>query len=147
MSLFEEEVLETEQSQGAHDDHDVLGVHEHSKHVQRSRGGWPRHGQRFGAEDDLSPVLQKDAHADGADHDGQEAPVAQGIVGDTLEDDAEDTHEDDGDHAGQDEGDIQAGHQPHGYKGRDHRELPLREIDDVDRIEDQDEPQGNQGVN
>ena len=72
--------------------------------------------------------------------------MTQGIVGDTLEDDAEYAHEDDGEHAGQGEREIQVGHQPHGYEGRDHCELSLREIDDVYRVEDQDEPQGHKGV-
>ncbi len=78
-----------------------LGVHKHSKEVQSCRGGRPRHGKGFSTEDNLRPVLEKDAHADGADHNRQETPVAQGIVCDTLKDDAEDAHEDYGDHAGQ----------------------------------------------
>ena len=74
------------------------------KRFSAVRGGRPRHRQRLGAEDDLRPVLQKDAHADGADDDRQEGAVTQGVVGNTLEDDAEYAHEDDGDHAGQGKG-------------------------------------------
>ena len=146
--LFEEEVLEDEQGQGAHDDHDVLGVHEHPEHVQRRRRSVGRGISSGSAPKTIcAPFFRKMETPMVLMMTGRKVRFRNGIVGDALEDDAEDPHEDGGDQIGQGIGDIEDLHEPHGHEGRDHHKLALGEVHDVHGVEDQDETQGDQGVN
>ena len=69
--------------------------------------------------------------------------MAQGIVGNALEDDPENSHKENGDQVRQRERNLQYLDQPDGHEGRDHDKLALSEVHDPNRIEDQDESQGD----
>ena len=143
---LEEPILERDERERDADDDEILAVEIDRPELKARRVEPARQHLRLGSVERENAVGKKDRGADRGDQHRQIGAIAQRIIDEQIEDRAEQRHPRDRNQKREPIGPAQIDREHDHQKGRDHRELALREIDDAGGAKNQDEAQRDEGV-